>query len=263
MKKLRGKMVALMLTIVFGVLTIGTAVQAASLFPNNVTTYIGTTLVGNVDVNFNAEIIQGLIGRSYLSDFWKAAGMTSEDADKGYKPVVYVAQTSLSDADANLLRAKATEIGAEQIVTFIDIFLFRETTESTFISSYPNYVEYTIKLPSSLDSSEMEYAMISLYDGKMQLFKDSDSDYTLLTFKTNKSAPYALVRAWAGTFDDIENGAYIDDLSALSASTDDELDDVPKTGENNLLICLIYSFAALAIISGISYVLIERKERIN
>lgn len=253
--------VILMLTMVITILMPMQA-KADSLYPNVVTTYIGHALTSTVDVNFNAGSITGLIGRSPLSEFRSAAGLTEEDISKNYHPVVYTRECSLDPTITDSLREKATEIGAERVVTFIDIFLFKQTTESTLISSYPNYVEYTIKLPSSLDSSEMEYALICYYDGKMQLFKDSDDDYTTLTFKTNKSAPYTIVRAWDGTFDNIENGAYIDGTVDTTASTpatsdDADLDDVPKTGQSNVIIF----FAIAALVSGGYYLYINKKEK--
>lgn len=251
--------IILMLTMVISIL-VPVKAKADSLYPNVVTTYIGYELTSTVDVNFNAGSITGLIGRSPLSEFWSAAGLTEDDIANNYYPVVYTRECSLDTSITDALRAKATEIGAERVVTFIDIMLFKQTTESTLISSYPNNVEYTIKLPSSLDSSEMEYAVICYYDGRMQLYKDTDDDYSTLTFSTNKSAPYTILRAWDGTFDNIANGAYIDGTEDATATTTDssELDDVPKTGETNVLIF----FGIAAVISGGCYLYLNKKEQI-
>lgn len=262
MKKISKIMaVTLMLTLVASIM-VPVKAKADSTYPNVVTTYIGHPLTSTVDVNFHAEIIQGLIGTSQLSDFWTAAGLTEEDIEKYYHPVVFTDESTFGDEIGIPLRDKATELGAEQIVTFIDVLLFKQTTESTLISSYPNYVTYTIKLPSSLDSSEMEYAMISYDNGKMRMFKDHDEDYTTLTFSTNISSSYALVRAWDGTFDNIEEGAYIDgtvDTTATTTATSDdgELDDVPKTGESTVIIF----FGIAAIVSGGFYLYMNKKEK--
>ncbi len=231
--------------------------NADSLYPNVVTTDIDYSLTSTVDVNFNAGSITGLIGRSPLSEFWKATGLTEEDITKNYYPVVYTHESSLEVAVTDALQAKATEIGAQPIVTYIDIFLFKQTTESTLVSEFPNYVEYTIKLPSSLDSSEMEYAVICYFDGKMQLFKDTDDAYSTLTFSTNKSAPYAILRAWDGTFDNIENGAYIDGTSISAEETTDELDEVPKTGEFGVMGYL----GIMIVAAGAMYLYLNKKEK--
>jgi len=229
-------------------------VNADSLYPNVVTTDVGYQLTSTVDVNFNAGSITGLIGGSPLSEFRKAAGLNDEDIANNYHPVVYTRECSLDVSITDALQEKAKELGAQPVITYIDILLFQQTTESKLVSKFPNFVEYTIKLPASLDSSEMEYAVICYYDGKMQLFKDTDDAYSTMTFTTNKSASYAILRAWDGTFDNIENGAYIDGTNVEETSTD-ELDDVPKTSESMVIIYL----AILVILAGAIYISLNKK----
>jgi LPXTG-motif cell wall-anchored protein len=253
--------VILMLTLIASTL-VPMQAKADSTYPNNVTTHIGHPLTSTVDVNYHAGTIMGLVGQSPLADFWTAAGLTEEDITNNYHPVVYVNDSSFGQDTANELRDKAIEIGAEPVISFVDIYLFKQTTESTFISSYPNYVQYTLKIPDSVYSSEFEFALISHQGGRMRLFKDLDDDYTTLTFSTNISASYALVRAWDGTFDNIENGAYIDGTVDTTASTtatsdDADLDDVPKTGQSNVIVF----FAIAALVSGGYYLYINKKEK--
>lgn len=253
------KVIALFIFICIGVLIlVPIQTKADSSYPNVVTTDAGNyQLVSTVDVNFHAGTLHGLIGSSPLSEFWDAVGLTQEEIDLNYHPVVYVNEASLVVADSDALQAKAAEIGAEPVVTYLHIFLFKQTTESVKILEYPNDVTYTIKLPSSLNSSEKEYAMICYYAGKMQLLKDTDENYSTLTFSTNKSAIYALVRAWDGTFDNIENGAYITDgIEVEAQATEAELDDVPKTGES-----MIFVYACIiALVTGVFYMYFKKKE---
>ncbi len=233
------------------VFTIGNPMHAKadSAYPNNVITIAGYQIPTNVQVNFNAGNISGIVGSSGPKTFQDAVGLTDADLQKGYYPVLYAGIGQPGQSAIDIIKAKASAINASELFAYVDVLLFKQTTESKMVSQLANEVTYTIGIPTSLYSSEKEFAAISLYDGVTTVLRDEDGDYKTMTIKTDKSAVIALVWAPVGTFDA---------AATVAVATADELDDVPKTGDQTPILF----FGIISLMAGTVFVISKKKEQL-
>jgi len=234
------------------VFTIGNPMHAKadSAYPNNVITIAGYQIPTNVQVNFNAGNISGIVGSSGPRTFQDAVGLTDADLQKGYYPVLYAGIGQPGQSAIDTMKAKASAINASELFAYVDVLLFKQTTESKMVSQLANEVTYTIGIPTSLYSSEKEFAAISLYNGVATVLRDEDGDYKTMTIKTDKSAVLALVWAPVGTFDAAQ--------ATVAAATADELDAVPKTGDQTP----IFFFGIISLIAATIFVFSKKKAQI-
>ena len=253
-----------------GVYTVSFSSEAYSLsgnstYQNGVTSSIGSVMMTSIQTNYHAGSINGVIATSSYDTFKKAVGTTDEDIRMGGGPVMYVADSQCGTLARELIKSTADSVKGSA-VSIIEIMMFRYTGQyNQPITTTAVPVKITTGIPVSVQSSANEYAMIRLHDGVATILTDLDTDPKTLTFETDKFSVYALLVAPAGSLEAykpaaIQAAAAAATAAATTAATTaaSNLDDVPKTGDMNVL-PIIFALAAV----GFAGIVIFRKKYEN
>lgn len=238
------------------------ALDGVSTRQNGVKASGDTTINTTIMTNYHAGTVYGVVGISTPATFNQAVSLTKEQIDAGGYPVLYV-----NDSQCGLLAKKAFNDAAVAVSgnlgAYIEILLFKYADNyNQLIGKAAVPVNITIGIPTSLLSSSREFGMIRLNsDSTTTLLRDLDADSKTITIATDQFSEFALVYAEKGSFDLYEASLAANTQNqgaaaqAAATAANDELDDVPKTGETSPIPYAI----AVIVVAAAGIVLINKR----
>lgn len=215
------------------------------------------TYYRTIATNYHAGSIPGLVTITTAADMETAVGIGAPEKSKGYEPVLFVADYDWKSDERKLADRTAQEMNGT-LVAMLDIQLFRyEDTWFAPVTKTEIPVKLVAEIPekSHKDGNEYtvltdyrEYVMIRVHNGEVTVLKDLDDDLRTLTFETDQFSAYGLAYIPIGAADEHGYGTSStaaesfgqNDTQAVSesgqsalgtAAAEEELDEVPKTGD--------------------------------
>lgn len=216
----------------------------------------GVTYYRTIATNYHAGSLPGMVSKSSQEDMEKAVGITPEQKDKGFEPVLYIEDFDLGSDEWKLADKLAQELKGG-LAAMVDVQLFRYEGDYFAPVQKTNIpVTMVLEIPekSHTDRGEFtvladyrEYAVVRIHDGEVTLLKDLDNDYYTVTFETDRFSAFGLVYLPPGATDEYLKNQASDTQTAQTqpsqpqstpapsasaqSQSNSELDDVPKTGD--------------------------------
>lgn len=214
-----------------------------------------TTYYRTIATNYHAGNILGLVTLSTAAEIKEATRITEEEVGKGFEPVLYVNIFSWESNERVWAENLAKKFNGT-VFTMVDLQLFRyEASYFNPVKETENEVKMILGIPdaTAINGNEVklynkgyEFALIRVHEGTTEILRDLDKDEKTLTFTSDKFSAFALVYAPTGEIDKYletlpgeeganggmnTSGTVPNSSGNESSNNNDELDEVPKTGD--------------------------------
>lgn len=230
----------------------------------------GVTYYRTIATNYHAGSLPGMVSKSSAEDMEKAVGITPEQKERGFEPVLYIEDFDLGSDEWKLADRLAQDLKGG-LAAMVDVQLFRYEGDYFAPVQKTNIpVTMVLEIPekSHTDRGEFtvladyrEYAVVRIHDGEVTLLKDLDDDYYTVTFETDQFSAFGLVYLPPGATEEYlknqasaqtdkksapsqnnaaaapaasapsQNNAATAPAASAQAQDSSELDEVPKTGD--------------------------------
>lgn len=239
---------------------------------NDIKTKNPSSLITTIQTNFHAGGVTGFVVLTPSASIDAMLGITEDMQTMGARGIIYIADTNCGEKAAEIFKNETAKVQGE-ILRYFDIQFFKnDGTWNEPQTTLSSPVRMAIGIGESDRSSSYDYAMIRLHDGAATLLKDLDDDEYTITFESDKFSTYAMIRYPKGTEVKAETPAQKPAEEAPQGNTaegtqqesqpagtgtaapsapalaDQELDDVPKTGDSSGKIGSLFIFAGAGMI---------------
>lgn len=225
-----------------------------SSIDNDIETKNPSSLITTIQTDFHTGGATGFVVLTPSKTVDSILEITQEQWNAEGRGIIYINNSDCGPKAKEVLEGAAKKLNGE-VLWYYDILLFKfdgSSNEQKLTTTSPLKMAMGIKKDHR--SGNYEYAMVNLQDGVTTLYSDVDDDDYTLTFEADKFSIYAMIRYPKGTDVSKAEVANTEVANAVQQPAENnqvsnnELDDVPKTGDRSVIIGSTFIAVGLVVI---------------